>query len=258
MERNPQVVFERLFGDGSTNEERAARRAQALSLLDAVSDQITALERELPATDRERLDLFLTDVREIERRIERAGSRSSDDLDVPPRPAGIPEDIEEHIKLMMDLQVLAWQADITRVTTFQLASELSNTVYPASGVSDAFHILSHHSHIEENKERFAVLNRYHIGLLTYLLEKLDSLPDGDGSLLDNSVVLYGSGMSDGNEHNHSPLPILLAGHARGALEGGRHLRHDPDTSMSDLLLALLGKLGIEQESFGDSTSTLAV
>ena len=258
MERNPQVVFERLFGDGSTNEERAARRQQALSLLDAVSDQITALERSLPAPDRERLDLFLTDVREIERRIERAGERSSDDLDVPPRPAGIPEDIEEHIKLMMDLQILAWQADITRVTTFQLASELSNTVYPASGVRDAFHTLSHHSHIEENKKQFAVLNRYHIGLLTYLLEKLDSLPDGDGSLLDNSVVLYGSGMSDGNEHNHSPLPILLAGHARGALEGGRHLRHDPDTSMSNLLLALLDKLGIEQESFGDSAGALAV
>jgi hypothetical protein len=258
MERNPQVVFERLFGDGSTNEERRARREQSLSLLDAVSDQIAELERELPATDRDRLDLFLTDVREIERRIERAGSRSSPDLNVPDRPAGVPEDIEEHIKLMMDLQVLAWQADITRVTTFQLASELSNTVYPASGVRDAFHILSHHSHIEENKQRFAVLNRYHIGLLTYLLEKLDSLPDGDGSLLDNSFVLYGSGMSDGNEHNHNPLPVLLAGHAGGTLQGGRHLRHDPNTTMSNLLLALLHKLGVEQESFGDSTEALPV
>jgi hypothetical protein len=258
MERNPQVVFERLFGDGSTNEERRARREQALSLLDAVSDQINALERELPGADRDRLDRFLTDVREIERRIETAGSRSTDDLDIPDRPAGIPDDIEEHIKLMMDLQVLAWQADITRVTTFQLASELSNTVYPASGVRDAFHILSHHSHIEENKQRFAVLNRYHVGLLTYLLEKLDSLPDGDGSLLDNSVVLYGSGMSDGNEHNHNPLPVLLAGRAGGTLEGGRHLRHDPDTSMSNLLLALLHKLGIEHDSFGDSTGALSV
>jgi hypothetical protein len=258
MERNPQVVFERLFGDGSTNEERRARRQQALSLLDAVSVQINELERQLPGADRERLDRFLTDVREIERRIETVGSRSTDDLDIPDRPAGIPEDIEEHIKLMMDLQILAWQADITRVTTFQLASELSNTVYPASGVTDAFHILSHHSHIEENKQRFAVLNRYHIGLLTYMLEKLDSLPDGDRSLLDNSVVLYGSGMSDGNEHNHNPLPVLLAGHAGGTLEGGRHLRHEPDTSMSNLLLALLHKLGIDQDSFGDSTAALAV
>jgi hypothetical protein len=258
MERNPQVVFERLFGDGSTNEERAARRAQALSLLDAVSDQIRDLERELPGADRARLDAFLTEVREIERRIEKAGSRASPDLDIPPRPPGIPEDIEEHIKLMMDLKVLAWQADITRVTTFQLASELSNTVYPASGIRDAFHILSHHSHVEENKAKFAVLNRYHVGLLAYLLEKLDALPDGDGSLLDNSMVLYGSGMSDGNEHNHGPLPIVLAGGAGGALAGGRHLRHEPDTTMSNLLLAMLHKLGIEQESFGDSTSALAI
>jgi hypothetical protein len=258
MERNPQVVFERLFGDGSTDEERAARRAQALSLLDAVGDQIAALEPGLPAPDRERLDRYLTDVREIERRIDKAGSQTSADLDIPPRPAGIPEDIEEHIKLMMDLQVLAWQADITRITTFQLASELSNTVYPASGVRDAFHILSHHSHVEENKARFAVLNRYHIGLLAYLLGKLDSLPDGDGSLLDNSIVLYGSGMSDGNEHNHGPLPIVLAGGAGGALEGGRHLRHAPDTTMSNLLLAMLHKVGIERASFGDSTEPLSI
>jgi hypothetical protein len=258
MERNPQVVFERLFGDGSTNEERAARRAQALSLLDAASHQIKALEQSLPATDRERLDRFLTDVREIERRIERSAASTPEDLDIPPRPSGIPDDIEEHIKLMLDLQVLAWQADITRVTTFQLASELSNTVYPASGIRDAFHTLSHHSHIEENKLRFAELNRYHVGLLTYLLERLDSLPDGDGSLLDHSMLLYGSGMSDGNEHNHKPLPIILAGGAGGALEGGRHLRHAPDTTMSNLLLAMLHKIGIEESSFGDSTEPLAI
>jgi hypothetical protein len=258
MENNPQVVFERLFGDGSTDEERRARRAQAVSLLDAVAEQIAALNRSLPSADRERLDLFLTDVREIERRIERAGARSTEDLDVPARPPGIPEDIEEHIKLMMDLQVLAWQADITRVTTFQLASELSNTVYPASGIRDSFHILSHHSNLDENKARFAVLNRYHVGLLAYLLGRLEASPDGDGSLLDHSMVLYGSGMSDGNEHNHNPLPVLLAGRAGGALEGGRHLRHSPDTSMSNLLLAMLHKLGIERESFGDSTGALSI
>jgi hypothetical protein len=258
MERNPQVVFERLFGDGGTNEERAARRAQAMSLIDAVGNEIHALEGTLPAGDRERLDRFLTDLREIERRIEKAGTRSSEDLDIPPRPSGIPDDIEEHIRLMLDLQVLAWQADITRVTTFQLASELSGTVYPASGIRDAFHTLSHHSHIEENKAKFAVLNRYHIGLFNDLLAKLEALPDGDGSLLDHSLLLYGSGMSDGNEHNHSPLPILLAGHAGGTLEGGRHLRHSPDTSMSNLLLAILHKLGVEEQSFGDSTGPLAI
>lgn len=258
MERNPQVVFERLFGDGSTNEERAARRAQSLSLLDAMSEQIGALESSLPATDRERLDRFLTDVREIERRVEKAGARATDDLAIPERPAGIPDDIEAHIKLMMDLQVLAWQADITRVTTFQLATELSNTVYPASGVRDSFHTLSHHSHIEENKARFAILNRYHVGLFSYLLETLDSLPDGDGSLLDHSMLLYGSGMSDGNEHNHDPLPIVIAGGAGGKLEGGRHLRHTPGTTMSNLLLAMLHKLGVEQPGFGDSSEALSI
>ncbi len=258
MENNPQVVFERLFGDGSTNEERLARRRQALSLLDAVTDQIATLNRSLPSDDRARLDLFLTDVREIERRIEKAGARTADALDVPQRPAGIPEDIEAHIKLMMDLQVLAWQTDITRVTTFQLASELSNTVYPASGIRESFHILSHHSNLEENKAKFAVLNRYHVELLAYLLTKLDALPDGEGSLLDNSLILYGSGMSDGNEHNHGPLPVVLAGRAGGALEGGRHLRHAADTTMSNLLLAMLHKLGIEQDSFGDSTGALEI
>jgi hypothetical protein len=258
MENNPQVVFERLFGDGSTEAQRRARRRQALSLLDAVGDEIAALERSLPHTDRERLDLFLTDVREIERRIGMADARSSEDLDVPVRPSGIPEDLEDHIKLMLDLQVLAWQADITRVTTFQLASELSNRVYPASGIRDSFHILSHHSNIEENKARFAVLNRYHIGLLAGLLSKLDALADGDGSLLDHSMVLYGSGMSDGNEHNHHPLPIVLAGHAGGTLETGRHLRHEEGTTMSNLLLAMLHKLGIEQDSFGDSTGPLSI
>lgn len=258
MENNPQVVFERLFGDGGTFEERRARRVQALSLLDAVSDQIGSLERTLPHADRERLELFLTDVREIERRIQMSDARSSRDLDVPERPQGIPEDVEEHIKLMMDLQVLAWQADITRVTTFQLACELSNTVYPASGIRDAFHILSHHSNIEKNKIRFGELNRYHVGLLAYLLGKLDASPDGDGTLLDNSMVLYGSGMSDGNQHNHHPLPVVLAGHAGGALETGRHLRNADGTTMSNLLLSMLHKLGIEADSFGDSTGPLAI
>jgi hypothetical protein len=258
MENNPQVVFERLFGDGSTDEERSSRRQQSLSLLDSVAEQVTALERRLPSTDRARLELFLTDVREIERRIARAGEQNSDAIEIPDRPAGIPEDIEEHIKLMMDLQVLAWQADITRVTTLLFATELTNTVYPASGIRESFHILSHHSNLQESKDRFAVLNRYHVNLLAQLIGKLASLPDGDGSLLDHSMLLYGSGMSDGNEHNHGPLPILLAGGASGKLEGGRHLRHAADTSMSNLLLAMLHKLGIEQDSFGDSTEPLSI
>jgi hypothetical protein len=258
MENNPQVVFERLFGDGSTNEERFARRQQAMSLLEAVADQIGALNRQLASADRERLDLFLTDVREVERRIEMVGTRATDDLDVPPRPSGIPDDVETHIRLMMDLWVLAWQADITRITTFQLASELSNTVYPASGIRESFHILSHHSHIEENKAKFAVLNRYHVSLLAGLLEKLRSLPDGDGNLLENSIVLYGSGMSDGNEHNHNPLPVIVAGRAGGSLAAGRHLGFAEGTTMSNLLLSILHKLDVEADSFGDSTGPLAI
>lgn len=258
MQNNPQVVFERLFGDGSTEAERRARRAQSLSLLDAVTEQITTLERTLPGEDRSRLDRFLTDVREIERRIERTGRQLTDDLDVPARPPGIPEDVEEHIKLMMDLMVLAFQAEITRVTTLLMATELTNTVYPKSGIRESFHILSHHSNLQENKDRFAVLNRYHVGLLAYLLAKLDTLPDGDGSLLDHALVLYGSGMSDGNEHNHSPLPIVLAGGAGGRLEGNRHIAAAPETTMSNLLLAMLHTLGIEQESFGDSSKPLAI
>ena len=258
MENNPQVVFERLFGDGSTREEREARRRQSLSLLDAMSQQINALNRSLPAADRARLDLFLTDVREIERRIERSSSGQTEDLDIPARPSGIPDDIEAHIKIMMDLLVLAWQADITRVTTFMLASELSNAVYPASGIRESFHILSHHSNLQENKNRFAELNRYHIGLLAYLLDRLESSADAEGSLLDNSMILYGSGMSDGNEHNHDPLPVLLAGHAGGVLEGGRHIRNPENTSMSNLLLSMLHKIDVDLPAFGDSSGPLAL
>jgi len=161
------------------------------------------------------VDQYLTDVREIERRIQQAARAASDDVSLPDAPAGIPKDVETHITLMFDLQVLAWQADITRVTTMLMAKELSNAVYPKSGVRDAFHILSHHSNIRENQDRFAVLNRYHVGLLAYLLNKLKTTPDGDGTLLDHSMVLYGSAMSDGNQHNHGPLPIIVAGGASG-------------------------------------------
>ena len=153
------------------------------------------------------MDQYLTDVREIERRVQKAGQQLSDDLDVPAAPTGIPNDVEEHVKLMFDLQVLAWQAEITRVSTFLLSKELSTAVYPKSGVRDAFHTLSHHSNIQENKDRFAVLNTYHVTLFAYLLEKLRTTPDGDGTLLNHSMVLYGSGMSDGNQHNHTDLPV---------------------------------------------------
>jgi hypothetical protein len=258
MQNNPQVVFERLFGDGSTDAERRARRQQSVSLLDSVLGEASALQRKLPGADRARVDQYLNDVREIERRIEKAAKQASTDVTLPDAPTGIPKDVDAHIKLMLDLQVLAWQADITRVTTFLLAKELSNATYPKSGVRDAFHILSHHSNVRENQDRFAVLNRYHVGLLAYLLGKLKSIPDGDGTLLDHSMVLYGSAMSDGNQHNHGPLPIVVAGGASGRLKGGRHIRNAKDTTMSNLLLAMLDKLGIPTEKFGDSTGMLQI
>src|SRR5215467_6798688 len=153
---------------------------------------------------------------------------------------------------MYDLWVLAWQADLTRVTTLLMAKELSNAVYAKSGIRDAFHILSHHSNLRENMDKFAVLNRYHVTVFTYLLEKLKNTPDGDGSLLDHSIVLYG------NQHNHAPLPVILAGGASGKLKGGRHIRNPKDTTMSNLLLAVLNKLEIPRESFGDSTAAMAI
>jgi hypothetical protein len=258
MQNNPQALFEQLFGDGADDAQRAARRAQALSLLDSVSGQIRDLDRSLPAADRERMDRFLTDVREIERRITQAGERAGGKVALPDKPNGIPDDVEAHIKLMYDLLALAWQTEITRISTFMVAKELSNAVYPKSGIRDSFHILSHHSNNEDNKARFAVLNRYHVGLFAYFVDKLAKLPDGDGTLLDHSVVLYGSGMSDANSHNHDPLPIVLAGRASGALEGNRHLRQAALTPMSNLLLALLDKLGCREERFGDSTARLAI
>jgi Protein of unknown function (DUF1552) len=258
MQNDPQVVFERLFGDGSTDAERLARRQQSVSLLDSVLGEASALQRRLPAGDRSRVDQYLNDVREIERRIEKAAKQASADLTLPDAPVGAPKEVEAHIKLMIDLQVLAWQADITRVTTLLLAKELSNAVYPKSGVRDAFHILSHHSNIRENQDRFAVLNRYHVGLLAYLLDKLQKTPDGDGTLLDHSMVLYGSAMGDGNQHNHYPLPIVLAGGDSGRLKGGRHIRNTPETTMSNLLLAMLDKLGIPSEKFGDSTGMVSI
>lgn len=258
MQNNPQVVFEKLFGDGHTMAERADRRRQSLSLLDSVMDEAAALQSRLPAADRQRLDRYLSDVREIERRVIKASEQLTDDLDVPPAPTGVPRDVEEHIKLMYDLQVLAWQTDITRVSTLLLSKELSNATYPNSGVRDAFHTLSHHSNLQENKDRFAQLNHYHVGLFAYFLEKLRATPDGDGTLLDHAMVLYGSGMSDGNQHNHTDLPILLAGGASGRLQGDRHLRHPTDTPMANLLVAMLDKLGIEVDALGDSNGTLSI
>ena len=256
MEHNPQVLFEKLFGEGSTAEERMARKQQARSLLDSVTKQIASLNKELPASDRGRMGDFLDDVREIERRIQKAENQASKDVKVPDAPVGIPEAFDDHFKIMFDLQAIAFQANITRVATMMYARDTSGAVYPQSGVREGFHVASHHSNNRANMDRFALINRYHTSLLAYFIEKLHSTPDGDGTLLDHSLILYGSSMSNGNQHDHDPLPVVVAGGASGNLRGDRHIIAAPHTPMSNLLLSILGKLGVQQNSFGDSTGTI--
>ena len=258
MENNPQVVFERLFGDGSTAEERAARRAEARSLLDSITSEVASLQRTLPGSDRVRLDRYLTDVREVERRIALAAKQVPRELKLPAAPTGIPDDFDVHVKLMFDLQVLAWQADVTRVTTMMFAKEVSNAVYPASGIRDPFHNLSHHSNVPDNIAKLTQLNQYHAKTFAYLLQKLQDAPDGDGTLLDHSIALYGSGMSNSNQHDHEPLPIVIAGGAAGRLKGGRHIQAAPKTPLSNLQLALLKKMDVPVDSFGDSTGVVEI
>jgi hypothetical protein len=259
MEQNPQVVFERLFGDGSTAEERAMRMDLKASLLDSVTADVATLQRTLPAADKQRLERYLEDVREIERRLQLVATSPVGELDVPAKPVGIPASFTEHAKLMADLCALAWQAEITRVTTLMIAREISNRVYGESGVNEPFHNLSHHSEVEANKDRLATLNAFHTrSTLGYFLQKLQDTPDGDGSLLDHSLVLYGSGMSNSNQHDHAPLPILVAGGASGRLQGGRHLRAGKDTPLSNLHLSLLEKLDVPVTAFGDSTGAVTI
>jgi len=259
MQNNPQLVFTRLFGDGATNAERTARRALSQSLLDSVVTELGSLEAELPHDDRTRLDQYLTDVREVERRIELAASRVTDAAAAPAKPAGIPDDYEEHAGLLIDLVALAWAADLTRVTTFMVGRETNQRVFPRSGITEAWHNLSHHSEIPAKRDRVAQLNAYHTRtIMGRMLDKLAATPDGGGTLLDHSLVLYGSGMSNSNQHDHEPLPILVAGGASGKLRGGRHVRAGKGTPLSNLQVAVLDKLGVPAQSFGDSTGALSI
>ena len=258
MENNPQVVFEKLFGDGSNNADRLARKQQSRSLLDSVMDQVASLQKDLPASDRTRLGEYLDDVREIERRIQKAENQVPSDLKLPEAPVGVPESFDEHFKIMYDLQVLAFRAEITRVATLMYARDTSGAVYPQSGIRDGFHVASHHSNNRANMDKFELINKYHVEMLAYFLDKLKSTPDGDGNLLDHSMILYGSSMSNGNQHDHDPLPVILAGGASGQLSGGRHMTYAPHTPMSNLLLTMLDKLGIQADQHGDSTGKLEI
>ena len=258
MEINPRVVFDRMFGDGATPEQRLQRIESQRSILDAVNDQIRRLQGGLGSTDRNRVVEYMDTVREIERRIqisEKQNSNSS--LDVPKTPAGIPDDYIEHTKLMFDLMALSFQADITRISTFMMAREVSYRTFPKLGISESFHPASHHQNLPARLEALTRINAHHVQLFSHVLERLKATPDGDGNLLDHSLLLYGSAMSNSNVHNHGPLPVLIAGGAAGKLKGGRHIKYPENTPMSNLLMTILDKAGIPQESVGDSTGFLS-
>jgi hypothetical protein len=258
MEINPRKVFERLFGSGGSAEERAARIQEDRSILDQITVDAGALQKTLGAKDRAMVGDYLESVREIERRIQKAGQQQLDSYsELPEAPVGIPYAFEEHINLMYDLLALAYQTNVTRVFTFMVAREESNKTYPQIGVHDGHHATSHHQNKPEKIEKLVKIQSYHIGLFARFLDKLKSTPDGDGSLLDHSVLLYGSNMSNSNVHNHFPLPNLLVGGGAGTLKGGRHLRYEDHTPMTNLLVSAMDKAGIRQETLGDSTGRLA-
>ncbi len=250
-EAHPRVVFERLFGDGGTAAERMAELRKTASLLDWVRDDIARLQKKLGPGDRTKVDQYLDTVREVERRIQKAEADTADsrlpDLD---RPVGVPAAYAEHARLMFDLQLLALQGDVTRVITFQLARETSTRTYPEIGVSEAHHPLTHNGGNPEMLAKVAKINQFHVGLFSAFLQKLKATPDGDGSLLDHTVYLYGSGMSNGDKHDHTNLPVLVAG--GGSRPGGRHIRYATPTPLANLHLTLLDRAGVRVDSFADS------
>jgi hypothetical protein len=261
MEHNPRVVFERLFGEGGTAAARQARLQEDQSILDAVRDDMHRLQHKLGPGDRTRVAQYLDAVREIERRIQQSEKQSRESVlpEVLDRPVGIPEEFGDHARLMFDLQALAFQADITRVFTFLIGREQTVQSYPQIGVADPHHATSHHQLDVEKLEKYAKINTYHVSLFASFLEQLQAMPDGDGSLLDHSMILYGGGISDGDQHSHIDLPLILAGGGAGHLQGNRHLRYQTDTPMSNLLLAMLDKAGVHTDDgeLGDSTGRLA-
>jgi len=257
MVRDPRVVFDQLFGVGATPQERAERRSEDRSILDWLGTATARLKKDLGAADRARLSQYLEEVREIERRIQRVEAKNSsgEPRELPEAPVGVPDSFSEHVKLMFDLQALAFASDVTRVFALKLGRDASNRVYPDSGFKGAFHSASHHGEREDRIVDFQKINTYHVSMVPYLLEKLKSTPDADGStLLDNSVIIYGSPMGDSNLHNHKRCPIFIAGHAGGRLKGGLHLRAPDGTPMANLMLSVMHKLGVDDmQQFGDST-----
>jgi hypothetical protein len=256
MIRDPRVAFDQLYGAGGTPEERAARRQNTGSILDFITGRIAQLKRELNVSDSRRMEQYLENVREIERRIQRVEARnnSGEPRELPGAPAGVPDSFEEHMKLMFDLQVLAFESDMTRVFTFKTGRDASARVYPESGVTAGFHPASHHGNNPKRVTEYAQLNKYHVSLIPYFLEKLQKTLEGDTPLLDKTLIIYGSPMADSNVHNHRRCPLVLLGGANGQLPGNLHLKAPDGTPMANVMLSLMHKLGItDVNSFGDST-----
>jgi hypothetical protein len=256
-EAHPRIVFERLFGEGGSIAERRAALRKRASLLDWLTEDIASLRRELGPADQRRINEYLDTVREVERRIQQAEANAVGnplpDLD---RPLGVPASYADHAKLMFDLQVLAMQGDITRICSFQLARETSNRTYPEIGVPDPHHPLTHHGNDPDKIARMAKVNAFHVSLFTYYLERLRATPDGNGSLLDHSLILYGSGIGNPNVHDHTNLPVIVAGGAAGGMKGGRHIRYSEPVPLANLHLTLLDKVGVKIDSFADSNGKI--
>lgn len=256
MVRDPRVVFEQLFGSGGTADQRARRRATDRSILDMMLGQMAALRRDLGPADQQRLDQYTTNLREIEQRIQRIEARntSGETRELAGAPAGVPDSWEEHVKLMFDLQLQAFVSDTTRVFSFKFGRDGSGRVYPSSGIATGFHNASHHGAAEARIRDFAAVNKFHVSVLPYFLEKLKSTMEGEASLLDKTIIMYGSPMANGNVHNHRNCPFIMLGKGNGALEGGVHIKAADDTPMANVMLSVMHRLGMtDLKSFGDST-----
>ena len=261
MIRNPRAAFELLFGAGKDNADRMSRRKANQSILDWITGETRAIKRNLGPSDQQRLDKYLEDIRELERRIQAIEARNSsgEPREIPEAPVGVPDSFAEHMQLMFDLQVLALQSDMTRVISFKTGRDASNRSYPESGTNKGFHPASHHGGRESAILDFNMINRYHVSMLPYFLKKLRDTTDGDGNLLDQTVIMYGSPMADGNIHNHRRCPLLLLGGGNGILQGNLHLKAPDGTPMANVMLTLMHKLGLDNvPGFGDSTGEFAL
>jgi uncharacterized protein DUF1552 len=254
-ENNPRVLFERMFGasDSTDKRVRGSRLQQDRSLLDSVNDRMSELQRSLGASDNRKVNDYLASLRDVERRIQKAEEQSSRELPDVPQPAGIPDNFDAHVRLLYDLQLLAYQSDLTRVITFMYGREQTGRPYPQIGIPEPHHPVTHHQGDPVKMEKCAKIQRYHIGLFADYLEKLRNTPDGDGSLLDHAAILFGAGISNSDRHTHGPLPVVVAGGGAGTLKGGRHLVFPEHTPLTNLQLTLLNKLGVPAEKLGDSS-----